>query len=108
MAKVNVSLDSDLVDLTIDTAKNNVVIINDDTRDALFNVFNASVLNGQPAGSIIVWHYTQAAGTQGTIAIPTTDNNGTAISWQVGNVTNPKTGVSTQTITSPPWQLTMA
>lgn len=107
MAKINVSLDSGLVDLTIDTAKNTVVITNQDTRDAVFNVFNAAVLNGKPAGEIIVWNYMQAAGTTGTIAIPTTDNNGTAINWTVGNLINPKTGATTQTIISPPWQLTM-
>jgi hypothetical protein len=107
MAKVNASLDSDLIDLTIDTAKNNVVIINQDTRDALFNVFNAAVLNNQPVGSVIVWSVTQGAGTQSTITIPTTDNNGSAINWQVGSVTPKGGGTAVQTIVSPPWQLTM-
>jgi hypothetical protein len=107
MAKINVSLNSDLVDLTIDTAKNTVAVINQDTSDALFNVFNASVLNGQPVGSVILWSHTQPAGTSATIPIPTLDNNNTAINWIVGNITNPKTGQITQGITSPPWQLTM-
>jgi hypothetical protein len=107
MAKINVSLDSDLVDLTIDTpGKNTVAIINQDSRDAIFNVFNAAALNGQTAGSVIVWSYTQPAGTSATIPIPTVDNNGISINWQVGQVTN-KFGTTT-TITSPPWQLTMA
>jgi hypothetical protein len=106
MATVNASLDSGLVNLTIDTAKNTVTAQNTDTRDALFNVFNDTTLNGQPAGSVIVWSYTQPAGTSATIAIPTMDNNGNPINWQVGNITN-KTGTKVQTVVNPPWQLTM-
>ena len=107
MATINASLDSDEVDLTINTAQNTVVVNNTDTRDAVFNVFNAAVLNGQPVGSVIVWTYTQPAGTSATIPIPTVDNNGTAINWQVGQVTPKGGGAKVQTIVSPPWQLTM-
>jgi hypothetical protein len=108
MATVNVSLQSGLIQLTINTTANNVAIQNTDTdRAGLFNVFNAAVLNGQPAGSVIVWSYRQAPSSSSTIAIPTTDNNGAAIAWQVGNVTPKGGGTAVQTVVSPPWQLTM-
>jgi len=105
MATINVSLDSDLVDLLIDTAKNTVTITNQDTRNAVFNVFNSAILNGQPIGSVRVWSYTQPAETTSMIPIPTKDDSGGAINWVVGQITN-KFGTSTG-ITNPPWQLTM-
>jgi hypothetical protein len=109
MANINVSLESGIVSLSIDTAKNTVDINNaDPSRDALFNVFNAAVLNGQPISSVIVWSYVQPpASSVVGMAIPTRDNSGNTITWQVGNITNPKTGQIAQGITSPPWQLTM-
>jgi hypothetical protein len=106
MAKINRSLESGLVDLVIDTAKNTVTIVNQNTRDALFNVMDP-VLKNPDLSSVVVWSHIQPSGTQSTIEIPTVGSNG-PITWQVGNITNPKTGQTELGITSPPWQLTMA
>jgi hypothetical protein len=109
MANINVSLESGIVSLSIDTAKNTVDISNaDSNRSALFNVFNAAVLNGQPISSVLVWSYVQPAASSITgMAIPTRDNNGNTIAWQVGNVTPKGSTTPVQTIVNPPWQLTM-
>jgi hypothetical protein len=107
MATVTASLESGLVQLVINTGTNQVTVTNNDpSRSALFNAFNASVLNGQPVGSVVVWSYTQPPSSSATIAIPTKDNNGNTINWVVGTVTT-KGGAQVQTVTSPPWQLTM-
>lgn len=107
MANINVSLEGGLVNLTINTNDFTVEVQNTDpSQSAVFNVFNASELDGQATGSVVVWSYTQAPDSTSTIAIPATDNNGASINWQVGQVKS-RFGTST-TVTSPPWQLTMA
>lgn len=95
------SLENGLVVLQINTSQNQVVVTNNDpSRSAVFNVCDANT------GTQIVWSYSQPASTQSTIAIPTLDNNGQPINWQVGTVTT-KSGQQVQTIVSPPWQVTM-
>src|SRR5579885_1400677 len=106
MAVISASLMNGAVSLSIDTAKNQVTVTNNDSEHAaVFQAFNDSANPATPT-----FQYVQQPSSTSTIAIPTNDNlNGYSgpINWVVGQVTNAKTGVKSTTVISPSWQLTM-